>query len=136
MSRISSILISCAIIVVSAGLAFLLYELRDKPTRTEQPPQIPFVQTGQVLAGSGSIPIFGSGTVRPGAEVDIVPQVGGRVVWVDPGFKSGGRVTAGQPMFRIEEVHYQFRVEEAEANLAASRWAGCSPPTRWKWSYP
>ena len=121
MSRKSSILISCAIVVVSAGLAFLLYELRHKPTRTEQPPQIPFVQTGQVLAGSGSIPIFGSGTVRPGAEVDIVPQVGGRVVWVDPGFKSGGRVRAGQTVFRIEEVHYRFRVQEAEANVAASR---------------
>ena len=121
MSRKSSILTACAIIVFSVGLAALMVSLAPEPTRTEQPPQIPFVQTGRVLAGSGSIPIFGSGTVRPGAEVDIVPQVGGRVVWVDPGFKSGGRVTAGQPMFRIEEVHYQFRVEEAEANLAATR---------------
>lgn len=121
MSRISSILISVAIVVFSVGLAVLLVSLAPEPTQTEQPPQIPFVQTGRVMAGSGPIPVFGAGTVRPGAEVDIVPQVGGRVVWVDPGFKSGGRVTAGQPMFRIEDVHYQFRVKEAEANLAASR---------------
>ncbi|MDE2999645.1 MAG: efflux RND transporter periplasmic adaptor subunit [Gemmatimonadota bacterium] len=121
MSRASSILISIAIIVFSVGLAALLVSLSPEPTRTEQPPQIPFVQTGPVAAGSGPIPIFGSGTVRPGAEVDIVPQVGGRVVWVDPGFKSGGRVTAGQSMFRIEEVHYRFRVQEAEAILSASR---------------
>ena len=121
MSRKSSILTACAIIVFSVGLAALLQLLAPEPTRTEQPPQIPFVQTGPVRAGTGPIPIFGSGTVRPSAEIDIVPQVGGRVVWVDPGFKSGGRVKAGQPLFRIEEVHYQFRVQEAEANLAASR---------------
>ncbi len=121
MSRKSSILIACAIIVFSVGLAALLQSLAPEPTRIEQPPQIPFVQTGPVTAGSGPIPVFGSGTVRPSAEIDIVPQVGGRVVWVDPGFKSGGRVKAGQPLFRIEEVHYQFRVQEAEANLAASR---------------
>jgi len=59
--------------------------------------------------------------VRPSAEIDIVPQVGGKIVWVDPGFQSGGRVAAGQTIFRIEEVDYQYRVQEAEANLAASR---------------
>ena len=121
MSRKSSFLIAGSIVVVSVGLAYLLWSMRHKPTRIEQPPQVPFVQTGPVSAGSGSIPVFGSGTVRPGAEVAVVPQVGGRVVWVDPGFKSGGRVRAGQTVFRIEEVHYRFRVQEAEATVAASR---------------
>ena len=121
MSRKSSAFAAGAIVVVSVALAALLISLAPEPTRTEQPPQVPFVQTGPVSAGSGPIPVFGSGTVRPSAEVAVVPQVGGRVVWVDPGFKSGGRVRAGQTVFRIEEVHYQFRVQEAEANVAASR---------------
>ena len=121
MSRKSSALAAGAIVVVSVALAALLISLAPEPTRIEQPPQVPFVQTGPVSAGSGSIPVFGSGTVRPGAEVAVVPQVGGRVVWVDPGFKSGGRVRAGQTVFRIEEVHYRFRVQEAEATVAASR---------------
>jgi RND family efflux transporter MFP subunit len=121
MSRKSSAFAAGAIVVVSVALAALMISLAPEPTRTEQPPQVPFVQTGLVSGGSGPIPVFGSGTVRPSAEVAVVPQVGGRVVWVDPGFKSGGRVRAGQTVFRIEEVHYQFRVQEAEANVAASR---------------
>ena len=121
MSRKSSAFAAGAIVVVSVALAALLISLAPEPTRTEQAPQVPFVQTGPVSAGSGPIPVFGSGTVRPSAEVAVVPQVGGRVVWVDPGFKSGGRVRAGQTVFRIEEVHYRFRVQEAEANVAASR---------------
>ena len=121
MSRISSFIIAGVIIVVSVALAAFLISLAPEPTRTEQPPQVPFVQTGLVTAGSGPIPVFGSGTVRPSAEIDIVPQVGGKIVWVDPGFQSGGRVEKGQTIFRIEEVDYQYRVQEAEANLAASR---------------
>ena len=121
MSRISSYATAGAIIVVSVALAAFLISLAPEPTRTEQPPQVPFVQTGLVAAGSGPIPVFGSGTVRPSAEIDIAPQVGGKVTWVDPGFRSGGRVEKGQTLFRIEEVDYQYRVQEAEANLAASR---------------
>lgn len=121
MSRISSFIIAGVIIVVSVALAAFLISLAPEPTRTEQPPQVPFVQTSLVTAGTGPIPVFGSGTVRPSAEIDIVPQVGGKVVWVDSGFQSGGRIAAGQTIFRLEEVDYQYRVQEAEANLAASR---------------
>ena len=121
MSRISSFIIAGVIIVGSVALAAFLISRAPEPTRTEQPPQVPFVQTGLVTAGTGPIPVFGSGTVRPSAEIDIVPQVGGKIVWVDPGFQSGGRVAAGQAVFRIEEVDYQYRVQEAEANLAASQ---------------
>ena len=121
MSRISSFIIAGTIIAVSVALAAFLISQAPEPTRTEQPPQVPFVQTSLVTAGTGPIPIFGSGTVRPSAEIDIVPQVGGKVVWVEPGFQSGGRVAAGQTIFRIEEVDYQYRVREAAANLAASR---------------
>ncbi len=121
MSRLTGFLVAGGILVVSVALAALLISLAPEPTRTEQPPQIPFVRTDLVTAGSGPIPVHGSGTVRPSAEVEIVPQVGGKVVWVDPGFLSGGRIAAGDTLFRIEEVDYRYRVREAEANLAASR---------------
>ncbi len=121
MSRIRSLVAAAAILVVAVGLAALLVSMAPEPARTEPPPQIPFAQTGRVTAGSGAIPVYGAGTVRPSAEIDVAPQVGGRVVWVDPGFQSGGRVKAGQALFRIEEADYLHRVQEAEANLAARR---------------
>ncbi len=110
-----------AIVGVSVAVAVLLISLAPEPTRREPPPQIPFAQTDLISSGSGPIPVHGAGTVRPSAEIDIAPQVSGRVVWVDPGFRSGGRVEAGQPIFRIEEADYLYRVQEAEANLAARR---------------
>ena len=121
MSRLSSFLVVIAIIAGSVALASFLVSRAPEPARVEQPPQIPYAQTGTVIAGSGAIPVYGAGTVRPSAEVDIAPQVGGKIVWVDAGFQSGGRVQAGQTIFRIEEADYLYRVQEAEANLAARR---------------
>ncbi len=120
-SRTRSFLISGVILGGSVGLAYLLVSLAPEPARTEPPPQIPFAQTARVTAESGAIPVYGGGTVRPSAQIDVAPQVGGRVVWVDPGFQSGGRVKAGQTLFRLEEADYLFRVREARASLAARR---------------
>ena len=121
MSRISSFIIAGVILIVSVAVAALLISRAPEPTRTQRPPQLPFVQTGLVTAGIGPIPVFDSGTVRPSAEIGIAPQVGGKVVWVAAGFQSGGRVQAGQTLFRIEAADFLYRVQEAEANLAAQR---------------
>lgn len=121
MSRVSGLVTAGAIVLVSLAIAALLISRAPEPTRTDPPAQIPFAQTGLAAAGSGPIPVYGAGTVRPTAEIDIAPQVSGRVVSVDPRFRSGGRVAAGQTLFRIEDDDYRYQVEEAEANLAARR---------------
>ena len=121
LSRIRSFLVAAVILGASVGVAYLLVSLAPEPARTEPPPQIPFAQTARVTAVSGAIPVYGAGSVRPSAEIDVAPQVGGRVVWVDPGFQSGGRVKAGQTLFRLEEADYLYRVQEARASLAARR---------------
>lgn len=118
MRRIRSLLIAVGIVAGAVALAAFLISLAPEPERLEPPSQLPFVTTATVTADSGPIPVFGAGTVRPSAEVDIAPQVGGRVVWVDPAFRSGGRFDAGQTLFRIEEEDYVYRLREAEATLA------------------
>ena len=118
MRRIRSLLIALGIVAGAVAVAVFLVSLAPEPERQEPPSQVPFVTTAAVAAGSGPIPVFGAGTVRPSAEVAIAPQVGGRVVWVDPAFRSGGRFDAGQTLFRIEEEDYVVRLREAEATLA------------------
>ncbi len=115
----SSVRIIIVILAATGAGVTLLVSLAPEAESREPPPRIPFAQTARVSAGSGPIPVYGSGTVRPSAEIDIAPQVGGRVVWVDPGFQSGGRVEAGRTLFRIEEADYLYRLQEAEANLAS-----------------
>ncbi len=121
MGRRAGFLVAAVIVAVSVALAVFLVSLAPEPEQQELPPKIPYAQTGHVHLGTGPIPVLGSGTVRPSAEIEIIPQVSGKLVWVHPGLQSGGRVEAGQVLFRIEEEDYVYRVREAEADLEARR---------------
>ena len=119
MRKRTGYLIAIAVIAGAVGVATVLVSLAPEPETHEPPSQTPYVNTARIVAGTGPIPVRGAGTVRPSAEVDIAPQVGGRVAWVDEGFVSGRHVVAGQTLFRLEEADYEFGVREAEASLAA-----------------
>ena len=119
MRRWMGYLIAVAVVVGATGLAVLLVSLAPEPETREPPSQIPYADTALVVAADRPIPVRGAGTVRPSAEVEIAPQVSGRVVWVDPGFVSGRTVESGQPLFRLEEADYEHRVLETEAAVAA-----------------
>jgi len=71
------------------------------------------------VVGTGAIPVYGAGTVRPVAKIDVAAEINGKVVWVDPAFQSGGRVRKGQILFRIDDADYRNRVQQARANVAA-----------------
>ncbi len=119
MGRITGFIAALVIVATSVALAMFLISLAPEPESRELPPQIPFVLTGTATASPGAIPVFGSGTVRPAREVNIAPQVGGKVESVNPAFLSGGRVEAGQTLFEIEQEDYRYRVEVAMADVAA-----------------
>ncbi|MDE0250641.1 MAG: efflux RND transporter periplasmic adaptor subunit [Gammaproteobacteria bacterium] len=117
MSKLIGYLAAAAIVAGAGALAVYLVSLAPQPERSEQPPQIPFVQSARVIAGVGAIPVHGAGTVRPSAEIEITTQVSGRVDWMSPSFHSGGRVKAGETIFRIEQADYLYRLREAVADL-------------------
>jgi RND family efflux transporter MFP subunit len=73
------------------------------------------------VAGAGAIPIHGAGTVRPRAQIDVAAEIGGRVVWVNPAFQSGGRVRRGQSLFRLEDADFVNRVQDAAVAIEARR---------------
>jgi len=121
MSRRKGFLIAAVVLAGLIALAALLVALAPEPERRDPQSRVPFVQTATVTAGVGAIPVRGAGVVRPVAEVDLAPEVGGRIVWVDPELRSGGRVTRGQVLFRIDGADYRYQLHQAEAALEARR---------------
>jgi len=118
MSRRIGFIVAGVIVVVCIAIAFALIALRP-PTERQTPPSLaPFVSTTSIMIGEGAIPIYGGGTVRPHSELSVTAEVSGRVVWVNPMFQSGGRVTSGEILFKIDDSDYQSQVERARANVA------------------
>ena len=79
---------------------------------------IPFVRVMTVKTGAETVYIRGEGTVRPLREIGLVPQVGGKVVYVSPALVNGGEFRKGDTLLRIEPVDYRLAVTLAEAKVS------------------
>ena len=119
MSRRKSFLVAAGILLGAVAIAVIMVQLRPEPPLRDPPSRIPFVTTATAVSGEGAIPVYGAGTVRPRAEIDVAAQITGKVAWVSPSFQGGGRVGAGQVLFRIDDADYRNRVQQARANVAA-----------------
>ena len=119
MSRRRSFLIATGILGGAVVLSIVMISLRPEPPVREPASNVPFVTTGAAVALEGAIPVYGAGTVRPRAEIDVSAQISGKVARVAPAFQGGGRMDEGQVLFRIDDADYQNRVQQARANVAA-----------------
>jgi len=111
-------LLAVGLILGSLVGAVLMVGARRAPPRTPPPVRAPTVGTALVEALEGPLTIRGSGAVRPKAEIDLAPQVGGRVSYVSPSLVSGGRVSLGELLVRIDEADYENAVMQARAQVA------------------
>lgn len=64
-----------------------------------------------------------TGAIEARTEVNIVPQVTGRIVGVDPAFYSGGAFTADSLLFQIDPRDYELESQRLAAEVARARTA-------------
>ena len=58
------------------------------------------------------------GEARPQIEIDLVPEVGGKIVYVSPNFIEGGIFRKDEVLLRIEDADFKVGVIRAEAGVA------------------
>ena len=121
MSRLTGYVLSAALLVGAAAVAGVLIAQRPEPAAREPASRIPVVLTDAAVAGSGPIVVHATGTVRPSAQIDVAAAVSGQVVWVDPAFRTGGRVSRDQVLFRLDDSDHRHRVERARADITVQR---------------
>lgn len=95
--------------------------LKSPPERVEEAarPVSVFVETARIE--DVRLSVFSQGEVRPFTEIDLVPQVSGKIVWVAPRFAGGGIFAKDEPLIRIEDADYRFAVVSAQAQVAQAR---------------
>ncbi len=58
------------------------------------------------------------GETRPRTEIDLVPEIGGKIVYVSPNFIEGGIFRKGETLIRIQDADYKVAVVRAQAGVA------------------
>jgi len=110
------------ILLVALGAFGMSRLIKNKPQLEKHRPSVPIpvVKTIVVKTGPEPMHILGEGTVRPLQEINLAPQVSGKVIYVSPSLVNGGTFKEGELLLRIDPVDYELAVTLARAKVKDS----------------
>ena len=115
------ILISAGIIGLGILAIIALVKLQKSPQRVEPDILAPLVKIKQLKARDIQMVVIGYGSVIPKVEVEIVPQVSGKIVWINSQFKAGGFIAAKETLLEVDPRDYQLVFQQAQAGVAEAQ---------------
>ncbi len=94
---------------------------KQEPPKTEKVNYAPLVKTLNSRIENRTLIIRGNGTIEARTRINIVPQVGGRIVRIHPQLRAGGYFKANAVLLEIEQIDYQLAVTSAESEVASAK---------------
>ena len=104
-----------AALALSVVITATLVATRPQLDPVESEPVAPAVRVIHARPGAERMVVHSQGTVSPGAEAELVPEVSGKVLWASPNLVAGGLFEEGERLLRIDDRDYRHAVEQARA---------------------
>jgi len=141
-TRLLHVVITIGLIALGAlGMRELTASKPDIEKRRPSTPT-PLVRTIEVKVGPQSVTVQGEGTVRPLQEIQLVPEVDGKVVYMSPALVDGGRFKQDDILLRIDPADYhlavtlaQAKVKDAESKLQLAEEEAAAAAEEWRMLY-
>jgi len=117
---LQALLVAVAVVMVIASVV-LLMRFREPPQRAAAE-----VSIGPISARKPDVPdipteIHTRGHVSPATEVEVTPEVAGRVIFTHSELKDGGVIRAGEKIMQIDPRDYELAVRKARAMVAEAQ---------------
>ena len=140
--RVVQIFISVTFVTLGVLGFWALTASKPEMERRKPPVPVPMVRAMAVETGPQKVYIHGEGTVRPLREINLVPEVGGKVVYVSPSLVNGGVFRKDDLLLRIDPVDYQLavtlaraKVKDAESSLQVAEEEAAAARDEWRLLY-
>ena len=121
MKKSTKILVQIALVIglIFFGVSGLIALNALKPTMEKKTPPVatPMARTITVETQTVQVPIEGQGIVHPLQEIQLVPQVGGKVIHISPALVDGGQYQKNDILLKIDPADYHIAVTLAEARV-------------------
>jgi len=114
------IIVSAAIIIVGVIIMIVLTAGKSELQKITPDVPAPMVRVMKITTEAKPIVIRGEGTVHPLREIDLVPQVGGKIITVSPSLVNGGEFKKNEPLLSINPADYELAVTLARAKVRDS----------------
>lgn len=137
--------ITLVVAVITLGLAGFGALKRSKPEikRETRATSAPLVRTMTVRTAAAPVRVSGEGTVRPLKEIQLIPQVAGKVIYLSPNLVNGGAFQRDELLLRIDPADYHIavtlaeaKVMDAESRLQLAKEEAAAAKEEWRLLYP
>ena len=109
------------VILVTAGSLSVMGSMAPKPEKKEDIIEALPVLTANARTEPLSLTVSSQGEVVARSQVDLAPEVSGRVSYVSDQFVAGGQFRNGDVLVQIDPTEYELRVVQARANVAQAQ---------------
>ncbi|UCG79030.1 MAG: efflux RND transporter periplasmic adaptor subunit [Nitrospirota bacterium] len=117
-SKVTKIALPIVIVFAAIAIMFILIKARPAPKKEIKENPGALVEIIEAERTEYQIKLRTNGTVQAQRQITIVPQVSGKVTYMDPRFVEGGFFKDGDLLLRMETADYELAVAQAEAALA------------------
>jgi len=113
------------VLVLVAGFVIvqLLVAAKPEPEKTDEPARPISLYVDEVQSEVVTVSVRTQGEVRPKIEIDLVPQVSGRIVALAESFNEGAEFTPDSLLLKIDDTDYRLAAIHAEARVAEAQTA-------------
>ncbi len=119
--RIGKVLLPILILGAAIAGVALMMANPVTPERLEAEEQLVPVEVMEIAHTSEQVVVEAQGTVTAAQQVQVRPEVAGRIVKLSPSLVPGGRFAAGEILARIDERDYQVQLTSRQEAVTRAR---------------
>lgn len=110
-----------AFIVASVLISMALNSKKPPAKKADMQERVLIVRTQDVQPAMHAIRFQATGVTRTRTDVQVVPQISGKVVAVNERFFEGGAFEAGEVLFEVEPVDFRLEVDRLRAQVSQAQ---------------
>ena len=121
MKKLLKITAPVLVLALSIGVVQALSAAKPAPEKKEESQRLISLYVDEVQSDEVTISVQTQGEVRPKTEIDLIPQVSGRIVAISNSFAEGAEFSPGETLIKIDDTNYKLAVIRAQAAVAGAR---------------
>jgi len=122
-NKILRFLAPALVLVAGFAIVQVLVAAKPEPEKKDEDARPISLYVDEVRAEQVTIAVKTQGEVRPKTEIDLIPQVSGRIVTMSESFNEGAEFSPDNVLMKIDDTEYRLAVTRAEARVAEAQTA-------------
>ncbi|MFC6977784.1 efflux RND transporter periplasmic adaptor subunit [Microbulbifer taiwanensis] len=108
------------VLALGFGVVQVMSAAKPAPEKKEETQRLVSLLYTEAREQAVHLAVDTQGEVRPRTEIDLTPQVAGRIVAISDSFAEGAGFEPGETLIQLDDADYRLALARAEAGVAAA----------------